>query len=88
MFRYLQAFHDGEEEAKRVVGNAFIPAPTEALQGLYRTNQELVAFTQAKAPQKVATLDMDATLVETHKDTALFCYQGSAPSSAAHGVLA
>jgi hypothetical protein len=77
VFRYLGAFHDAEEEAKRVAG-AFIPAPTEALQGLYRVNQELVAFKQAKAPQKNATLAMDATLVETRKDTALFCYQGYA----------
>jgi DDE family transposase len=78
VFRYLAAFHDAEEEAKRVAGKAFIPAPTEALQGLHRVNQALVAFKQAKAPQKNATLDMDATLIETHKDTALFCYQGYA----------
>jgi hypothetical protein len=78
VFRYLQAFHDGEEEAKRVAGRAFIPAPTEALKALYRVNQELVAFKQAKAPQRIATLDMDATLVETHKRLALFCYQGYA----------
>jgi hypothetical protein len=78
VFRYLGAFHDAEEEAKRVAGRAFIPVPSEALRGLYRVSQELVAFKQAKAEQKTATLDMDATLIETHKDTALFCYQGYA----------
>jgi hypothetical protein len=78
VFRYLGAFHDAEEEAKRVEGKAFIPAPTEALKALYRINRELLAFKQAKAPQKTATLDMDATLVETYKRLALFCYQGYA----------
>jgi hypothetical protein len=78
VFRYLGAFHNAEEEAKRVAGKAFIPAPTEALKGLYRVNRELIAFKQAKAPQKTATLDRDATLIETHKRLALFCYQGYA----------
>jgi len=78
VFRYLGAFHDPEEEAKRVQGKAFIPAPTEALKALYRVNQELIAFKQARAPQKTATVDMDATLIETYKRLALFCYQGYA----------
>jgi hypothetical protein len=78
VFRYLEKFHDPEEEAKRMAGKAFIPAPTEALKALYRINRELLAFKQAKAPQKTATVDMDATLVETHKRLALFCYQGYA----------
>jgi hypothetical protein len=78
VFCYLAAFHDAEEEAKRVAGKAFIPAPTEALKALYRVNQELVAFKQAKTPQQTATLDMDATLIETYKRLALFCYQGYA----------
>ena len=78
VFRYLEAFHDAEEEAKRIAGKAFIPAPTEALKALYRINRELLAFKQAKTPQKTATVDMDATLVETHQRSALFCYQGYA----------
>jgi len=78
VFRYLEKFHAPEEEAKRVEGKAFIPAPTEALKALYRINRELLAFKQAKTPQKTATVDMDATLVETHKRLALFCYQGYA----------
>jgi hypothetical protein len=31
---FYQAFHDTAEEAKRVAGKAFIPAPTEALKAL------------------------------------------------------
>jgi hypothetical protein len=78
VFRYLENFHAPEEEAQRVEGKAFIPAPTQALKALYRINRELLAFKQAKTPQKTATVDMDATLVETHKRSALFCYQGYA----------
>jgi len=36
-----------------------------------------IAFKQAKGPCRQATLDMDATLIETAKRTALFSYQGS-----------
>ena len=41
-----------------------------------RSGQALVAFVQSRSPQRVATLDQDATLVETHKRDALYCYQG------------
>ena len=76
VFRYLAGFHDVEEEQKRHSHQAFIPAPNEALRGLGKVNADLVAFVQSRSPQSVATLDQDATLVETHKREALYCYQG------------
>jgi hypothetical protein len=76
VFRYLAGFHDGEEEKRRQPHQAFIPAPNEALEGLRRVNRDLVAFVQSRSPQRVATLDQDATLAETHKKEALYCYQG------------
>ncbi len=76
VFRYLAEFHDAEEEQKRQPNKAFIPAPNEALQGLGRVNADLVAFVQSRSPQSVATLDQDATVAETHKKEALYCYQG------------
>lgn len=76
MFRYLWGFHDGEEEQQRQPHQAFIPAPNETLRGLGKVNADLVAFVQSRSPQSVATLDQDATLVETHKKEALYCYQG------------
>ena len=88
VFRYLGAFHDAEEEAKRVAGKAFIPAPTEALKALYWINRELLAFKQTKAPQKTATLDMDATLVETYKRLGSVLLSGIRGLPAAHAVLA
>jgi hypothetical protein len=88
VFRYLQAFHDAAEEAKRVAGKAFIPAPTEALKARYRVNQELVAFKQAQAPQQTATLDREATLVETYKRLGSVLLSGVCGVSAADAILA
>lgn len=76
VFRYLELFHDDEQETKRQAGKAFIPQPKASLTGLGRVNADMVAFAQRVAPQAVATLDMDATLVPTHKRSALFCYKG------------
>ncbi len=77
VFRYLGAFSDAAEEAKRGVGYAFIPAPNEHLRALGQVNEDLLDFAQRKSPQQVATLDQDASLVETYKREALFSYQGS-----------
>ena len=74
-FRYLRSFHDEGEESKRLPHRAFIPAPNEALAGLGKVNGELVAFVQSRSPQSEATLDMDATLVDTEKRDALYCYK-------------
>jgi hypothetical protein len=74
-FRYLSAFHDADQE-KRVEGKALIPVPNEHLRGLAKVNQGMAAFMQKRNPQKTATLDQDATLVETGKRDALFGYKG------------
>jgi len=76
LFRYLEAFHDPGEERKREQGKAFIPAPNEHLQGLRRANQDFVASIQKRHPEREATLDTDATLVETQKKDAFFSYKG------------
>jgi len=75
-FRYLSAFQDLDQECKRKEGKAFIPVPNEHLRGLGKINQGMVAFMQKCDPQKIATLDQDATLVETTKRDALYSYQG------------
>jgi len=75
VFRYLSAFHNPEEESNRQPGKAFIPAPNQHLQSLQRVNTDMIAFAQKKNPQKLATVDMDATLIETQKQQALFSYK-------------
>ena len=76
MFRYLAAFHDPEEEKKREKGKAFIPLSNEHLRGLMNVNRDFIASIQKHRPTTEATLDMDATLVETQKEDALFSYKG------------
>ena len=75
VFRYLSKFHDEEEETKREPHRAFIPSGTEALDGLKRVNAEMVGFVQSHTRHTGATLDMDATLVETQKQEALYSYK-------------
>ena len=74
VFRYLERFHDVGEESGREVHRAFIPAANEALRELRKVNADLVSFVQRRSPHSQATLDMDATLVETQKQEALYSY--------------
>lgn len=67
VFRYLGAYHNPVDEAKRTAGHAFIPEPNEHLQALGRVNEDLLRFAQQRSPQQEATLEQDASLVETHK---------------------
>ena len=77
VFRYLSAFHNPGEEKKRVEGHAFIPGANLHLQRLSCVNRDMLCAAQRKAPQTKATLDQDATLSETSKRQALYCYQGN-----------
>lgn len=78
VFRYLSAFHDADQEKLRIGGKAFIPSPNEHLRGLAKVNADMIGFLKSQSPlaQSVATLDQDATLVETAKRDALYCYKG------------
>ncbi len=77
VFRYLKNFVNTEEEQQRAMGTAYIPAPNMALEALSRINSDLLRFAQKHSPQTEATLDMDASIVETSKQDALFSYKGS-----------
>lgn len=73
---WLERFHDAAAEAGREAGKAFIPAVTAGVRGLWQANQALIGFLHRHRPATVATVDMDATLVETHKRQALPSYKG------------
>ncbi len=73
--RGLLRFVNRESEAERGPGRAYIPSPSPRLAGLRRVNADLLAFYQKRRPRTHATLDMDATLVETTKEDALFGYK-------------
>lgn len=73
VFRYLSAFH---EDHGREEGKAVIPPLTEPLTALERINADLVRAIYNRNPVRCATLDMDATLIETWKRNCLFSYKG------------
>jgi hypothetical protein len=73
--RYLEEFHDKAEEDRRGSGEAFIPQANEAFNALNQINKTMVDFAQTHQPCRTATLDQDATLAETNKRTALYCYK-------------
>lgn len=76
MLAWLGCFHDAAAAAGRVAGTAFIPALSAGLRALWRVNDGLVGFLQGQRCEQSATLDMDATLIESHKREALPCYKG------------
>ena len=53
-----------------------VPGEGERLQGLAKANRRLIAFLQERRPQAVATLDVDATILESQKRSALPTYDG------------
>ena len=76
LHRFLTLFHAPGQEQQRKIGKAFIPAANDMLRGLQNINTEFVSFAHLHQPDvATATLDMDATLVESHKQEALFCYK-------------
>lgn len=77
VFRYLNKFVNPEEEKQRAMGKAYIPAPNEALRALGEVNLDLLSFAQKHSAQTQAILDMDASVVATSKQDALFSYKGN-----------
>jgi hypothetical protein len=80
--KFLYAFHRDEAlvtaKAQRPAGQTvFIPEETEPLQGLAQVNVDLVRAVAARCPdQRIATIDQDATIHESHKREALPHYDG------------
>jgi hypothetical protein len=80
--KFLYQFHDEEKivEAKQQLplGQvAYIPGENAALQGLGQVNRDLIAELGRRCPdQKIATVDQDATIIESHKREALSTYEG------------
>lgn len=80
--KFLYQFHEEEkiEEAKqRRTGDqiAYIPEETEPLEGLGLVNRALVQELGRRCPdQRIATVDQDATIIESRKQEALRTYEG------------
>jgi len=80
--KFLYAFHQDEAlvtaKAQRPAGQTvFIPEETAPLQGLAQVNGDLVRAVAARCPdQRIATIDQDATIHESHKREAFPHYDG------------
>jgi len=82
--RYLDLFHDEELELKRPareVQKAFIMPSSAGVEGLQAVlaggvRRTAKLYAQQGQAQRVATVDQDATIIESHKENALTHYEG------------
>ncbi len=76
--KFLYAFHDeGLTQRPEGAPAAWIPPESTALQGMRAVNQVAVhACAQRLPQQRIATVDLDATLIESHKREARPHYDG------------
>lgn len=80
--KFLYQFHDeekiGQAQRELAVGRvSFVPDESRALSGLAQVNRDLVQELARRAPeQKIATIDLDATVIESWKREAKATYQG------------
>lgn len=77
VFRFLK--QDGANGLEqRGQGTAYIPAASKTAEQLCDCNKQLISALCANHAYDSVTLDMDATLIETHKRGALYGYKGFA----------
>ena len=75
VFRFLK--HDGEMGLEeRGQGKAYIPGPGQTAERLGACNKRFISALCANRAYESVTLDIDATLIETHKRDALYGYKG------------
>ncbi len=70
---FLADFHDAKLFEDRPEEGAFIPEESEALRAFAAVNTDVV---KASGKGHKATIDLDATIVESHKREAFFHYKG------------
>ncbi len=81
--KFLYQFHDEQEmeraQAELPVGQvSYIPAESAALRGLAQVNGDLVREIGRRCPdQRIATIDLDATVIESFKREARRTYEGT-----------
>src|SRR5271169_4558356 len=80
--QFLYAFHADEKIAEAQQRRlpeqiAYIPEETRPLEGLGQVNRDWVQRCGERCPdQRIATVDQDATIIESHKQQALPTYEG------------
>jgi len=71
---FLNAFHEEELLQGRLPHQAFIPEETEWLEGLAAVQRDLMKKATLKEQPWKATIDLDATVIESHKQQAYWTY--------------
>jgi hypothetical protein len=71
---FLNAFHEEELLEGRLPHQAFIPEETEWLEGLAAVQRDLMKKAIFKEQPWKATIDLDATVIESHKQQAYWTY--------------
>lgn len=75
--QWLDRFHDEDAIAARPKQGSFIPAETQGLSGLRAAVRHILrAYVDTQPTNNEVTLDVDAHLVESHKQSALYTYEG------------
>jgi hypothetical protein len=73
---FLAAFHDEAQMGQRPAEGAWIPAEGARLQALAEVNRQVIHRAVGGQPCGPATIDLDATVIESHKREARPHYQG------------
>ncbi|MEM4721220.1 MAG: IS1380 family transposase [Candidatus Methanomethylicaceae archaeon] len=73
---FLNAFHEEEPLSGRLPHQAFIPEETENLRGLKEVRKEMILKATRREAPWMATIDLDAVIVESQKQEAYFTYLG------------
>lgn len=75
--QWLDQFHEEQLLEGRPEQGSFIPLESSRLAGLRSVLERTIhAYVAAVRPEPIVTLDVDAHLVESSKDTALMSYEG------------
>lgn len=73
---FLYAFHDEKLLGNKPEQGAFIAPESEPLKGLWEVNREVVLKASRVDEPKQATIDQDATVIESHKEQSQWTYLG------------
>lgn len=84
---FLNPFHEDDLLAGRLPHRAFIPEETALLKGLGAVQRELIGKATREEPPWKATIDLDATVIESHKQQAHETYLGERGYQPVIGLL-
>jgi hypothetical protein len=73
---FLERFHAEDLPLLQAGAAANVAAPSAALQGLGESNRQLLLWGQQRTPEQSATLDVDGSIYESHKRSALTSFEG------------